>query len=284
MTQTAGTTATASGDGAGTGAQPSAASGAPQGVQAPQQPTAGTPAAGQLQATDAPVRIADLVKQYPHLKDEIEREFVSPHIQRSQKSRQQLETEIEQQVLSRVQTQQVQSQLTTLSEQAKSPDATVRNAALLKMGELRLAEHTQATSVSKQKEWEQARLIDLAKNVAQTVLKIDPATIPPEILADTDKFSEWAFDNSPRYQEKLKAALASGTADIRAVQTAEGQAAFGQALATTPSPSTTGLNGAPSSGLPMTQAEFDQNRRNPQWVRNNLPRLRSAMDAGAVTR
>jgi hypothetical protein len=270
-------------DGAAQGAQP-ALGAASAAVQANE---AGTPQDGvQSQQEGQQVSLADLVRQYPHLKDQIEKEFVSPHLKRMEQGRQKLEREIEDRVLARAEQSRLQAQAAQLAQQAQSPDESVRNRALVELGKLQLASQ-QTAAGQQQLEAERQRVrAEMASNFARDVLKLDPASIPQDVLQDDEKFAEFAWANSPRTKQlesSLKAQLTQMSQDASAVASAQTAADFGVKLQTTPSPNAM-EGGAPTGARPLTQAEFDSNRRDPAWLKRNLPRLRAAMDSGAVTR
>lgn len=279
-TQTASPTA---GDGAATGAQP--APGAASTAATANE--AGTPTDGvQSQPEGQQVNLADLVKAHPHLKDQIEKEFVSPHLKRMEQGRAKLEAEIEARVVARADQARLQAQASQLAEKARSSDETVRQAALVELGKLQLASQQTAAQMQQLEAERQRIRSEMASNFARDVLKIDPAAIPQDVLQDDEKFAEFAWANSPRTKDlesTLKAQLTQMNQDASAVATAQAAADFGVKLQTTPSPNAS-EGGAPQGVRPLTQAEFDANRRNPAWLKQNLPRLRSAMDAGAVVR
>lgn len=273
MTQTSTSTPNA-GDGASPEAQLRAA---PSAVQA------GTSADSvQSQPEASQVTLDSLLEAHPHLRGEIESKLVSPHLKRQEQARDKLMKEAEERGALRAEQSRLQAQQAQLLQKAESGD----QAALLELGRLQAANLKVQVSSQEQEAYKRQARYELSRDLVRDVLKIDPDTIPQDVISDPERFNEWAFENSPRTRAKveaLKAELGQLNQNAEVIATANAAANFGAKLQGTPSPNESS-GGAPSGVRPMTQQEFDTNRKNPVWVKQNLPRLRSAMDSGLVTR
>jgi hypothetical protein len=262
---------------AGDGAAPGAQLGAAQAVQA------GTPAEGvQSQPEGSQVTLDALLEAHPHLKQEIESKLVSPHMKRLEQARDKLLKEAEERGAQRAEQARLQAQQSALLDRAAKGDQN----AITELGRLQVLNLQAQAGSQQQDEIRRQARYELSRDLVRDVLKIDPDTIPQDVIADPERFNEWAFENSPRTKAKLdalKAELGQLSQNAEVIATANAAANFGVKLQTTPSPNESS-GGAPGGARPMTQAEFDANRRNPAWVKANLPRLRAGMDAGLVTR
>lgn len=267
-------------------ATPTAGDGAAQGVQlgaAPSAVQAGASESGvQSQPEGSQVTLDSLLEAHPHLRGEIESKLVSPHLKRQEQARDKLLKEAEERGALRAEQARLQAQQAQLLQRAESGDA----AAIAELGRLQMTNLKVQASSQQQEEYKRQARYELSRELVRDVMKIDPDTIPQEVISDPERFSEWAFENSPRTRAKveaLKAELGQLNQNAETIATANAAANFGVKLQATPSPNESS-GGAPSGGRPLTQQEFDANRRNPVWVKQNLPRLRASMDAGLVTR
>lgn len=236
-------------------------------------------------AAGTPIDLKAIYSQYPGLKEQIDKEVVSPAIKNYRETNlDRLASEAETLAAQRVEQRQQATRVAELAQAAQSPDEATRTRALTELGKLNL----QAVQAAQQTTEQQTARQDLMRAVTiefmKEVMGIETADIPAQARNDYGALREYILDQSPAVQAKVAAFQKKTGSDDAALAAAAAGADFAAKLATTPSPAN--LSGAAAVGagsaLPLEDAEWQTNRGNFSWRQANQARIMAAFAAGQL--
>lgn len=211
----------------------------------------------------------------PEARELVERKFVKPAVSRVEFNRNQLKDALRQEIAS----EDHQRRVAGLRQQAESPDEQTRSRALMELGRLGLQQASQQSEAQQRQELQRTIVAELAKQS----FGVDIAAIPQEAFASNEALGRWLVRHSSIGKAEFEAMTAQAKDHAQTVQQAQETAQFASRLAGTPAPTFGSDPARPASApAPLDQSEFDQNRGNVVWLRQNRLRLRDAMTRGAV--